>query len=325
MTNPSGAGTSPASSHAARPTPGPLVAGSDLGRYTDASRAAAGRVIAAYSTSFGLACTLLGRRVREHIRSVYALVRIADEIVDGTAEQAGLDAEARAGALRALEAETYEAMTTGFSTNLVVHAFAATARECGIPRDVVEPFFASMAMDLSPGPLDDAQQRTYVYGSAEVVGLMCLHVFVPRPTPEQVAGARALGAAFQNVNFLRDLAQDATLGRGYLPVPAEVDRERDGVAHPGDVGAGALDEAGKAYWLGRIRADLTAADTGIALLPRDVRGGVRAAWLLFSALADRIEATPAADLARTRVRVPHHVKAGLVVRALLRERGGSRP
>lgn len=308
--------TAPSDQSATAPT-GP-AAGSPgpLRRYTAASRAAAGRVIAAYSTSFGLASALLGSRVREHIRSVYALVRIADEVVDGTAEAAGLDPAARERALRELEAETNEAMVTGFSTNLVVHAFAATARECGIPREVVEPFYASMAMDLAPRPLTDAEQRTYVYGSAEVVGLMCLHVFTGDPTPEQVAGARSLGAAFQNVNFLRDLAQDATLGRGYLPVPDEVGGT-DGTATE------TLTEAGKAYWLGRIRADLRAADTGIALLPRDVRPGVRAAWLLFSELADRLEATPAADLAHTRVRVPNHVKAGLVVRAVLRERRGS--
>lgn len=320
MTTPSDQSATAPTGPATAPT-GPAVGSpGPLRRYTEASRAAAGRVIAAYSTSFGLASALLGSRVREHIRSVYALVRIADEVVDGTAEEAGLGVAARERALRDLEAETYEAMGTGFSTNLVVHAFAATARECGIPREVVEPFYASMAMDLSPRPLTDAEQRTYVYGSAEVVGLMCLHVFVEDPSPEQVAGARALGAAFQNVNFLRDLAQDATLGRGYLPVPDEVggtDQALNGVATE------ALTEAGKAYWLGRIRTDLRAADSGIALLPRDVRPGVRAAWLLFAELADRLEATPAADLAHTRVRVPNHVKAGLVVRAVLRERRGS--
>src|SRR5690606_14993423 len=123
-----------------------------------------------------------------------------------------------------LETDTLAAIERGFSANLVVHAFAATARETGIDASLVRPFFSSMRTDLETARHDAASHDAYVYGSAEVVGLMCLHVFVnagrPRPIdpdPELRDGARRLGAAFQELNFLRDLDHDAgALGRDYL-------------------------------------------------------------------------------------------------------------
>ena len=192
--------------------------------YDRTAQDAAAAVIAAYSTSFGLACRMLGPRVRPHVRNVYALVRVADEIVDGPAAAAGLGPDAERRVLDELEAETLAAIERGFSSNLVVHAFARTARECGIGEDLIRPFFASMRTDITTANHDDVSHDAYVYGSAEVVGLMCLQTFVnagapaPRPAPpELVEGARRLGAAFQDVNFLRDLDHDAgQLGRNYL-------------------------------------------------------------------------------------------------------------
>ncbi len=273
------------------------LTGIDL--YDRTARDAASVVIAGYSTSFGLACRLLGPRVRPHVRAIYALVRVADEIVDGPAAAAGLSPEATRRVLDELEAETATAVASGFSANLVVHAFALTARECGIGDDLIAPFFASMRTDLDVSTHDDASHDDYVYGSAEVVGLMCLQAFVnagsPAPSPAPAAlteGARRLGRAFQDVNFLRDLRDDAdALGRDYLGLTTGL-RSRDAV-------------------LDAIDADLQAAADTIPSLPRDCRAAVTAAHDLFAELARRLR-TPSTE----RVRVPDTVKALIAARAL---------
>jgi phytoene synthase len=273
--------------------------------YDETAAAAAASVIRAYSTSFGLATRLLGPRVRGHVRNVYALVRVADEVVDGAAEAAGVPLDEQRRVLDDLETETLAAMERGFSANLVVHAFALTARECGIAPVHVAPFFASMRTDLERSEHDKASHDDYVYGSAEVVGLMCLQVFVnagtpsPRdPAPDLVTGARRLGAAFQDINFLRDHADDAgRLGRDYLGVA-------DGAARRREV-------------LARIEADLDAAAATIPHLPADCRTAVATAHGLFASLAERLRRTDELD---TRVRVPDPVKAGIALRAAVAHR-----
>ena len=185
-----------------------------LALYGAATEASAAPVIRRYSNSFRLATSLFPRRCRAEIASIYALVRVADEIVDGTAAEAGLDAAQQGDRLDELEADTERAVATGFSANLVVHAFAVVARTAGIPREPIEAFFASMRRDLDDVAFDDAEYRTYIHGSAVAVGLMCLRVFVrgvdvdPDTFPELEEGAARLGAAFQKVNFLRDLGDD---------------------------------------------------------------------------------------------------------------------
>nr|WP_308071639.1 phytoene desaturase family protein [Kocuria sp. LUK] len=280
-------------------------------RYDAAARAAAATVIRRYSTSFGLACRLLAPGVREHVRAVYALVRVADEIVDGASAGAGVPPEEARRLLDDLEAETCAATARGFSTNLVVHAFARTARHAGIGEDLVRPFFASMRADLSEDRHSDDSLDAYVYGSAEVVGLMCLQVFLAdRPVPaaeraELVAGARRLGAAFQKVNFLRDLAEDyGELGRVYFP----------------GVEPGRFSEAQKHRLLDDVDADLAAARAVIDDLPRSARAAVLTAHDLFRELSARIRATPARELLRTRVRVPDARKAALAAAAVARAR-----
>jgi phytoene/squalene synthetase len=277
-------------------------AATGLALYDQTAMDAAATVIAGYSTSFALACRLLGIRPRPHVRNVYALVRVADEVVDGPAAAAGLSADAMQAVLDDLEVETLRAIDTGFSANLVVHAFARTARECGIGEDLVRPFFASMRSDLSITSHDRASHDEYVYGSAEVVGLMCLQVFVnagaqhpESPSPVLVDGARRLGRAFQDVNFLRDLeADESELGRDYLGMGSG-DGSRDAV-------------------LDRIDDDLAAAARTIPLLPADCRRAVTAAHDLFAELAARLRTTT--DV-RVRVRVPDGVKARLAARAWL--------
>jgi phytoene synthase len=273
-----------------------------LALYDKTAQDAAAAVIAAYSTSFGLATRLLGPRPRPHVRNIYALVRIADEIVDGPAAAAGLDPAAERAVLDELEAESHAAIDRGFSSNLIVHAFARTSRECGIGEALIGPFFASMRTDLLTARHDAASHDDYVYGSAEVVGLMCLQVFVnagaPHPVdpdPALVDGARRLGAAFQDVNFLRDQHHDEdALGRDYLGLGS-------GLSSRVDV-------------LDRIDADLAAAAAVIPRLPADSRRAVTAAHDLFASLSMRLRRDATPD---ERVRVPDAVKATLAARAWL--------
>lgn len=314
---------------------------SSLERFTRTAEVAAGDVIGTYSTSFGLATRLLGKRHRQHVRNIYAMVRVADEIVDGVAAEAGLTVAEQAEALDRYVTDTHRAMRVGYSSDLVIHAFARTAREAGIDESLTQPFFDSMRADLgeggaaaedsadagtyagsepgaaaraepeatqTPAPLvyDSEAHARYVHGSAEVVGLMCLRVFLRGRSTSGAErdrlefGARQLGAAFQNINFLRDLADDTDrLGRSYLSANerlSDVDREA---------------------WVRTVRTQLDDARAVIPLLPKDARAAVRSALALFEALTDRVDRATAADLYRTRVRVPDPVKAGLAARALV--------
>lgn len=292
-----------------------------LERYTAASERAAAKIIDVYSTSFRASCRLLGSRHRTHVRNIYALARVADELVDGATDEAGIAPEQQHQALARLEAETEQAIASGYSSNPIVHAFAHTARVARIDRGLTRPFFTSMRVDLPPSrrdesgpplpgsmprPFDDRAHDAYVYGSAEVVGLMCLRVFIRDDSRTRAEldvlehGARRLGAAFQNINFLRDLADDTErLGRSYLG-------ER-----------GPLDAAQQERWIRIIRAQLADAAATVPMLPRDARLAVSSSLLLFSRLTDRLARTPTAQLYEGRVRVPAPQKAWLVARAAL--------
>ncbi|CAL8896271.1 phytoene synthase [Kocuria varians] len=281
-----------------------------LSLYTGTALAASGAVIERYSTSFALACRTLPPAVRRDIAGIYALVRVADEVVDGTAGAAGLGTDSVRSALDGYEAEVASAIDTGFSTDLVVHGFADVARRHGFGTELTAPFFASMRADLEVAEHDGASLQTYIYGSAEVVGLMCLEVFMDMPgtrsgTPEERellrTTARRLGAAFQKVNFLRDLGADHDeLGRTYFPGADPVH----------------LDEARKERLLADLTADLDAAVPGILALDHRVRRAVLIAHGLFEELAQRIREVPAAELTRRRISVPTAVKLRIAARAL---------
>lgn len=268
---------------------------------------AASLVIRRYSTSFSAASRLLGADVRQHVENIYALVRIADEIVDGGAEEAGLDLVAITRQLNELERETENAMDHGFSSNLIVHAFALTAREVSFGAELTAPFFESMRMDLSQKVHDQSSFERYVYGSAEVIGLMCLCAFLHGHNvgDEQRAkfehGARALGSAFQKVNFLRDLADDfESLGRSYFP----------------GIDVATFTEEEKIRLLDDLDSDLRDAAIGLGL-PASSKKAVALAHALFAQLSKRIRATPASDLIRTRVRVPPVIKLRLAAAAAM--------
>lgn len=280
--------------------------GPRLALYDDVARQTASLVIRRYSTSFGMASRLLGPGIRQSVENIYALVRVADEIVDGGAEEAGLDRLAAGRLLNAYEAETERALDEGYSADLVVHAFARTARAAGFGSELTKPFFASMRADLHETVHDEMSFADYVFGSAEVVGLMCLRVFVHGHDYSAAdlltleTGARALGAAFQKVNFLRDLAADHDkLGRSYFP-GIDVTRFTD-------------DE--KTRLLDDIDSDLAAAAATLPLLPRDSRRAVALAHGLFAELCRRLRRTPASVLVGTRVRVPDPVKLRIALRA----------
>ncbi|KRE42598.1 phytoene/squalene synthase family protein [Knoellia sp. Soil729] len=287
----------------------------DEERYDRVAREAAGLVIGAYSSSFGLASRLLHEPVRAGVRDVYAFVRLADEIVDGPMGVSRPELAEQA--LRRLEEETAVALEHGYSPNLVVHAFAGTARRHGIDREQIDPFISSMRMDLTRSVHDEASFAEYVNGSAEVVGLMCLKVFLHADGSQGTAGSRGtlaaqlepgamrLGAAFQKVNFLRDLAEDyQSRGRRYFP---GIDPEH-------------LTEAEKHRLLDDIDTDLAAAQPAVDGLPRSSRAAVAVAHALFLELSRRLRATPATTICSSRVRVPGLVKNRVAAAALLRAR-----
>ncbi len=264
-------------------------------------------VIRRYSTSFGLASRLLSPSIRRQVENIYALVRVADEVVDGGAADAGLDPIAAARVLNDFERDTDAALDQGYSTNLVIHAFARTARATGFGRELTQPFFESMRMDLSRSEHDAESLTRYIYGSAEVVGLMCLRTFLHgvEVTPPDLArfeyGARKLGAAFQKVNFLRDLSADfETLGRSYFP----------------GITVRSFSEADKTLLLDDIDADLRDSAAIVPLLPSTSRRAVALAQGLFAELSARLRATPAERLATSRVRVPGPVKLRIMAEAM---------
>lgn len=189
----------------------------NLARYDRMCDRAAAQVIAAYSTSFALAAKALGQPERKHIRNIYAMVRIADELVDGTVAEAH---ECPETALDMYEEQVLHAPHHRLHTDPVLHAYARTHRECELDDAHVRAFFASMRADLTQTSYSAEEMDTYIYGSAEAIGLMCLAVFLrgADPAPAERAtmerGARALGSAFQKVNFLRDYGEDTASSAG---------------------------------------------------------------------------------------------------------------
>ncbi|MYR07340.1 squalene/phytoene synthase family protein [Gordonia sp. SID5947] len=275
--------------------------------YDEVAAQSAALVIRSYSSSFGLASRLLAPPIRRDVHNIYALVRLADEIVDAPRPEQSV--EQRRHALDALAADVAAALASGWSTNLVVHAFARTARRTGIDDALVDPFFTSMRADLDCTVHDENSLAAYIYGSAEVVGLMCVHAFLAeqphrKARYDQLApGARRLGAAFQKINFLRDLAQDDhDLGRRYL-IGLEAD-------HPS--------RDAWTRWLDDIDGDLTAAARAIPLLPGGTRVAVCTVHDLFAELARRLRATPPEVACRTRVRVSTPAKARIAAAATMR-------
>lgn len=272
-----------------------------LERYDRMCDRAAAQVIASYSTSFSMAARILPSAARRDISNLYAMARVADEIVDGTAGEAGSDPAAL---IEEYERAVIEAPQQRFHTDPILHAYAASARRCGFKEAHVRAFFNSMRRDTRQVSYTREDFDDYVYGSAEVIGLMCLDAFLVGEQPSSdnratmESGARALGSAFQKINFLRDFGEDhGALGRNYLP---------EGMA---------MDDATKSAITASINRELAEARAAIGLLPAPVRGAVAAAEALFRELNAMLENTDVADLATTRVSVPAHRKVLITARA----------
>lgn len=255
-----------------------------------------------YSSSFGMASSLFPQPMRQHIYNIYGLVRVADEIVDtyhGNRASELLDG---------LEQETRAALHDGYSANIIVHAFQITARKYGIDDSLLTPFFASMRTDLTAKRFDQQQYERYIHGSAEVIGLMCLRVFAAGDTKMYASlqpGAASLGAAYQKVNFLRDLADDwRLLGRYYFPVGS----------YEG------FDDVIKAMITADIRADFERARPAIAALPVSARKAVQLSYAYYSKLLAGLEATPAAMIRKKRLSVSKARKLSMIAPVLLGKR-----
>lgn len=255
-----------------------------------------------YSTSFSLSSRFFAKNIQPHIYAIYGLVRIADEIVDT------YKGDGASQLLDELEQEMERAIKTGYSTNPIVHSFALTAREYGIDRTLTEPFFSSMRMDLVPQTYTEDLYQEYIHGSAEVIGLMCLKIFThdtPNSYDELTTGACALGAAYQKVNFLRDVAADyEELGRLYFP----------GVAFD------ALDEQAKVEIIADIKNDFKNALPALRELPKNCRKATYISYVYYQELLHKLQKTPVEALKHTRIRVSGGRKLQLLIQALLVER-----
>ncbi|MFM7823130.1 MAG: phytoene/squalene synthase family protein [Bacteroidota bacterium] len=253
-----------------------------------------------YSTSFTKGIQTLHKRFHLPIYAIYGFVRVADEIVDtfhGFNKQLLLDE---------FKQDTWNAIRNGISTNPVLQAFQLTVNKYKIDDELTEAFLYSMSLDLDKKDYDEAFYNKYIYGSAEVVGLMCLRVFCEGDSKlydSLVEPARKLGAAFQKVNFLRDLKSDF--------------QERGRVYFPG-VDFTKFSEADKKSIEADIQADFDAAYDGIMRLPKGVREGVYAAYVYYLELLRRIEKEPASRVMEMRIRVPDWLKAILLAKAQLK-------
>ncbi|RMF32463.1 MAG: phytoene/squalene synthase family protein [Bacteroidetes bacterium] len=270
--------------------------------YLIASRKLGALITALYSTSFNLATHFLGKGVRQPVRSLYGFVRLADEIVDTFHDQP------QRKLLERFREDTREAIRNRFSIHPVLHAFQDVVHAFSIEQELIEAFFDSMAMDLNQSAYARPDYEQYIYGSAEVVGLMCLRIFSEgdeRLYRRLKPYARSLGAAFQKVNFLRDFKDDyQELGRIYFP---ELDFSR-------------LDETSKERIIQEIEADFAHALEGIRQLPLNSRLAVYIAYVYYRNLLEKIRRAPVNRLLEQRVRIPNGRKMYLMGKAILLNR-----
>ena len=256
-----------------------------------------------YSTSFSFGILFLNKSIRQPIYNIYGLVRVADEIVDTFH---GYD---QAAILDDFIEETKKAIDRKISTNPVLHAFQETYHKYGLEWRLVELFFNSMKMDLDKQFYDQQSYEDYILGSAEVVGLMCLKVFVNGDESmyrELKPFAMKLGSAFQKINFLRDVKQDfEDLGRTYFP---NVNLMSE------------LSEEEKSQIEDDIQREFEIALIGIRKLPKSSRGGVYLAYRYYLKLFYKIKRTPAKELIGKRIRIANSRKFYLMMESDLKVR-----
>lgn len=252
-----------------------------------------------YSTSFSLGIYFLSPTIRNSIYSIYGFVRVADEIVDS------FDGFDRKMLLTKFRTETFESIDYGISTNPILHSFQHVVNEHQIDLQLIDIFLKSMEMDLEKVQFTREKFDQYILGSAEVVGLMCLHVFCQgnaQQFEELKPYAMKLGAAFQKVNFLRDLKDDyELLGRNYFP----------------SVNFSKFELQQKRQIEKEIEQDFHDALIGIKKLPSCCRGGVYLAYVYYISLFKKIKRLPASKILEERVRINNTQKLGLMVNSMV--------
>jgi phytoene/squalene synthetase len=268
--------------------------------YNKTSFAISKLVTKSYSTSFSLGISAFSPQYRDAIYGIYGFVRIADEIVDtfNKFDQKQL--------MENFRKETEVALKTGISTNPILQAFVHTVKEYKIDYHYIDAFLKSMEMDLTNSYYEPQQYNEYIYGSAEVVGLMCLQIFAGNDDKlfnSLVAPARSLGSAFQKVNFLRDIKSDM--------------EERERIYLPGVNHAIKIDDMHKKDLEKEIELEFKNALEGIKKLPVGVKLGVYSAYLYYQGLFKKIKKLKVKELMKRHVRVSNTTKLALLVRGLL--------
>lgn len=244
-----------------------------------------------YSTSFSMGVRLLGKPFRRPIYAIYGFVRFADEIVDTFHDQ---DKKMQ---MSKFEAEAFEAIAKRYSSNPILHSFQWVVNEYSISHDLIRSFLRSMRMDLCPNSKNYSpdKYKKYIYGSAEVVGLMCLKVFTSQENnfDELTPPARKLGEAFQKVNFLRDIKSDL--------------EDRDRFYFPG-INFDLFDNDSKKLIEKDIQGDFDQALIGIRKLNKDARLGVYLAYIYYQSLFNKIKRTDASLILIRRYRISNFMK-----------------
>ncbi|MEO8822044.1 MAG: phytoene/squalene synthase family protein [Ginsengibacter sp.] len=252
-----------------------------------------------YSTSFSLGIYFLKNSLRDAIYSIYGFVRLADEIVDSFS---GYDQERL---LKKFTEDTYEAIENKISMNPILNAFQSAVNQYSIPPELTDTFLKSMEMDLQEIHYNEEKYKQYILGSAEVVGLMCLRVFTdekPELYEELKPYAMKLGAAFQKVNFLRDMKDDyVLLGRTYFPNVNMADFSTDVKSRL------ELD----------IEQDFKSGLAGIKKLPNSSKGGVYLAYVYYHSLFKKMKKLPAHRILNERIRINSGQKLGLLLNSLV--------
>jgi len=254
----------------------------------------------AYSTSFSIGIRCLEKKLRDPIYSIYGFVRFADEIVDS------FHGFNKAALLIRFKNDTYTAIDEKISINPILNSFQSTANKFDIDNELIETFLNSMEMDLDKKSYNKQSYEEYIVGSAEVVGLMCLKVFCDGNKEMYLQlkpFAMKLGAAFQKINFLRDLNADySVLGRTYFP----------------GVDVCSFDEESKRKIEESIARDFDEGRKGIKLLPRGSRFGVYVAYVYYLALFKKIKSTPSELVLRSRISIRKREKARLLAYSYLK-------
>ena len=259
------------------------------------------QVTESYSTSFSLATKMLDISIRQDIYNIYGFVRFADEIVDSFHDYD------KALLFERFESDLANALKDKISLNPILNAFQHSFHKYEIPMELVSAFMKSMKMDLSKKKYSTVKEfKEYIYGSADVVGLMCLKVFVQGNKKLYLSlkeNAMSLGSAFQKVNFLRDLKADKEdLNRSYFPNTSFEN----------------LDEKDKDFIISDIENDFSKGLEGIKNLPIEAKFGVFMAYRYYNQLLKKLKKTPATEIINRRIRVPNLKKLELLTRSYVK-------